>query len=230
MTNPILAVQTVTDDRLEALCRLLSHDIYQPSAIQILYFLLQPAVQHDVQDWGQLGQAIRETHEHNLQISAFGTLPDEHSLRTSNRCEENVWGVALVLTDEKFGEARARFWISTETNASPADNLNDQPKWQPDEQSLAVLDTMCQTFFRPFLQKNGGQSIFFNGTNQCWTKHLGALGNNIFDNACSKAVRRFDLHAGTAVECPPGYRIRPLEEKDIETVSSESPTEADYAD
>ena len=224
MTNPILVPQIVTDDKLEGLCRLLSQDVYQPSAIQILYFLLQPAVQHNIQEWNELGKAIRNSHRKDLQLWTFGALPDLNSQtapedRSASR--ESVWGVAILPTNEKFEEARARFWISTEANATLSNNL-DQPKWQPDEQSLAVLDTMCRTVFQPFLQKTGGKSIFFNGINQCWTKHLVALGNNTFDNLCSKAVRKFDLKAETRVDCPRGYRVRPLEEKDLETVSTKS--------
>ena len=221
MTNPDLALRTVPDDKLEDLCRLLSRDVYQPSAIQILYFLLQPAVQHNVQEWSQLGKAIRRSHRHDLQIWTFGIPPDLSSATSSESQktgQENVWGVAILPTDENFGEARARFWISTEINATMFDKL-DQPRWQPDEQSLAVLKTMCRAVFSSFLQRTGEKSIFFNGINQCWTKHLFALGNNTYDGLCSKAVRKFDLHAEIRVECPVGYRIRALEEKDIETVS-----------
>jgi hypothetical protein len=224
MTNQNLTSQVITDDKLEGLCKVLAQDRYQPSAVQVLYFLLQPAVEHNVQQWSQLGEAIRESHHQNMQISTFGTVPDWSSLKASDNQdrEESVWGVASLYADEKFAEPRARFWISTETNARPSKNSDDQPKWQPDEQSLAILDTMFRTFFRPFLQTHGGSSIFFNGTNQCWTEHLGGLGSNVFDNHCSKAVRKFDLHAESQVECPPGYRIRPLEEKDIQTVSTAS--------
>lgn len=221
MTNPNLAPRTVPDNELEDLCRLLSRDDYQPSAIQILYFLLQPAVQHNVQEWSQLGKAIRRSHRQDLQIWTFGEPPDVNSATSSESQrtgQENVWGVAILPTDENFDEARTRFWISTEINATPFHKLN-QPRWQPDEQSLAVVNTMCRTVFRSFLQRTGGKSIFFNGINQCWTKHLAALGNNTYDGLCSKAVRKFDLHAETRVECPVGYRIRALEEKDIETVS-----------
>lgn len=220
MTNPNLASQVITDDKLEGLCKVLRQDRYQPSAIQLLYFLLQPAVEHNVQQWSQLGQAIRKSHHQNLQISTFGIVPD--GSEKQNGDEESVWGVASLYADEKFAEPRARFWISTETNARPSNHSGNQPKWQPDEQGLAILDTMFRTFFRPFLQRHGGTSIFFNGTNQCWTEHLGGFGSNTFDNLCSKAVRKFDLHAETKVECPPGYRLRPLEEKDIQTVRTES--------
>lgn len=220
MTIPNLTAHIVNDDEIGSLCQVLSNEVYQPSCIQVLYFLLQSAIQHDVQEWDQLGPALRKSHGDSLQIATFGLAPDSHRTAEQQGGEAglvDVWSVAILWKDEYDAGIRGRFWISSEADvtygSSPAGKHHER------ERSGAHIETMCRTFFKPFLHRHSGKSIFFNGTNQRWTPVLSQNGSKAYDGICTKAARRVSLQEVPKVECPPGYRLRPLEEKDMDTVS-----------
>lgn len=222
MTIPNLTAHIVTDDEIGNLCELLSKDDYQPSAIQVLYFLLQSALQHDAHDWYQLGPAIRKSYGNSLQIATFGTTSHPHRPQAQqgdgSLKPAAVWSVAVLWKDEYDGGIRGRFWVSTE--AHPVSSTVDEcQKHHGDETSVAIVQTMCRTFFEPFLRQHSSKSIFFNGTNQRWTPALSQFGHKVYDGICTKAARRVSLKEESKIECPPGYRVRRLLEKDIETVS-----------
>jgi hypothetical protein len=221
MTISNLSAHIVTDDEIGSLCRTLSDEAYQPSCIQVLYFLLQCAVQHDVQEWDQLGHALRKTHGNSLQIATCGLPPKSHSTEEQQGIDSagpsEPWGVAVLWKEEADGGIRGRFWISSEAQTQYGTSPDEQH--HSSERSSALLRTLCHTFFEPFLHRHSGKSIFFNGTNQRWTQVLSELGHKEYDGICTKAARRVSLQEGRKVDCPVGYRLRPLEEKDIDTVS-----------
>lgn len=235
MTNSLLTpTRLVPDSELFWLCRILSHERYQPTAIQVLYFLLQPIIQNSIQHPEDVGAALTRSHGDSIQVMTFGDIPSLAELEESEDAEvlEKVWGVAILWTfeAENSTSVRGRFWISSEKHTSPAPSPTSTPgiegkRWQPDAQSIHLLHTMCDTFFRQFLaaqqeQTGSPSSIFFNGTNQCWTPILATLGMKTYDGLCTKAARAIPLDGSSAedVICPAGFRMRKLEEKDIQTV------------
>jgi hypothetical protein len=214
MTIPNITAHIVEDGEIGSLCRILSHEVYQPTCIQVLYFILQSGVQHDTQEWNQLGPALRKSHGDSLQIATFGLAPNPH---VEEAGLVDAWSVAILWKDEHDAGIRGRFWISSEAQATYGSSL--EGRHHTDERSSALLQAMCRTFFEPFLRRHSSTSIFFNGTNQRWTPLLSELGHKEYDGICTKAARKVNLQQGSKVECPAGYRLRPLEEKDIDTVS-----------
>ncbi|KAJ9108075.1 hypothetical protein QFC19_002540 [Naganishia cerealis] len=220
MTRTLLSTQVVKDDQIYQLCRILSHESYQPSSVQVLYFLLQPIVQHALKHQDDIGRALRKSYGESLQITTFGDVPSLDQLESIQDLR-SPWGVAVLWKDASDNRVRGRFWISTEPQARTSpDTLNRQQKWQPDEQSIRVLNTMCHSLFQPFVSKQQYGSIFFNGTNQCWTETLATFGHKVYDGICTKAARRLRLDLDSRADCPAGYRMRPLAERDIQTASA----------
>ncbi|KAJ9104498.1 hypothetical protein QFC21_001994 [Naganishia friedmannii] len=233
MTRTPIPTRLIPDYELYELCQVLANEQYQPTAIHVLYFLLQPIIQHSVQRAEDIGPALRRAHGDSIQVMTFGEVPTLAQLDSEKKeVVEKVWGVAMLWTYEPENSgSRGRFWISSETRIVPASSSSsthasekDDGHWQPDNQSIHLLQTMCDTFFRPFLakqQRNGSpSSIFFHGTNQCWTPTLATSGRKTYDGLCTKAARVVSLVGGSAEEvvCPKGFRIRPLQEKDIQIV------------
>ncbi|KAJ9115048.1 hypothetical protein QFC22_005376 [Naganishia vaughanmartiniae] len=237
MTRTPISTRTISDSEFYELCRILSHAQYQPTAVQVLYFLLQPIIQHSVQQPEDIGAALRRSHGDGVRVMTFGEVPTLAQLGKEAE-KSKVWGVATLWTYDPENTAeessvRGRFWISSETISTSVPSThtagNTERRWQPDDQSIHLLQTMCDTFFLPFLrtqQQNGStSSIFFNGTNQCWTPTLATLGRKTYDGPCTKAARvvPLDISSEEGVLCPVGFRIRSLEERDVQTVSIRSP-------
>lgn len=172
-----------------------------------------------MQEWNQLGAALRKCHGNSLQIATCGLAPKAYLTEEQQDHADqpsDVWAAAILWKDEHDGGIRGRFWISSEAQTNYGST--SEGKQDCDERSAALLRTMCHTFFEPYLQRHAGKSIFFNGTNQRWTPVLSQLGQKEYDGVCTKAARRIGLQEGRKVECPSGYRLRSLEEKDIDTV------------
>lgn len=230
MTRIPISTRITSDSELFSLCQVLAHERYQPTAIQILYFLLQPIIQHSIQTPGDFGKALRSSHGDSIRVMTFGEVPTLAQLDGGEEEEVKIWGVATLWTYKpESGDTRARFWISSEaqntTLPASAQLLSTGNKcWQPDDQSIHILQTMCDSFFRPFLaaqqRSSSTSSVFFNGTNQCWTPTLATLGTITYDGPCTKAAKRIAVDGDSTedVICPEGFSIRKLEEKDIKTV------------